>query len=192
MSVLRSSVVPIVLVALLAAVAACGGTTSTSASASIGAGTTPPPASQPVQPSSDDGTGTVDNPPIVDGAYTSGKLHVEVSGDVTATLDFPLQGGMSMTTAGATLLSFAATATSEGGGGIVIASTGNAITLSSPQVSTAGGDSGGDANMCTITVTQSDASKLAGNFDCKRLVGVAANATQSVTIDMKGTFEASR
>jgi hypothetical protein len=191
MSALRSSALLIALVVLLAAVAACAGTASPSASASLGAGTTPAPASQPVEPSTDGGTGTVNNPPIVDGAYTSGKLHVEISGDVTATLDFPLQGGMSMTTAGATLLSFADTATSEGGG-IVIASTGNAITLSTKSVSTAGGNSGGDSNTCTITVSQSDASKLAGTFDCKRLVGIVATSSTGVTIDMRGTFEASR
>lgn len=191
MSVLRSSALPIVLLVLLAAVAACGGAASPSASASLGTGSTQAPASQPVPPSSDGGTGTVSNPPIVDGAYTSGNVHIEISGDVTATFDFPLQGGASVTTAGATLLSFADTANSEGGG-IVVASTGNAITLSSSRVSTAGGDTGGDTNVCAITVTQSDASKLAGTFDCKRLVGVVASTSQSVTIDMRGTFEASR
>jgi hypothetical protein len=189
MSVLRSSAVPVGLVLLLAVVAACGAASPTG-SASIGAGTTPAPASQPVQPSSDAGTGTVNNPPIVDGGWTSGNLHIEVSGDVTATLDYPLQGGMSMTTAGATLLSFADAANSEGGG-IVVASTGNAITLSSSRVSTAGGDTG-DANQCTIAVTQSDASKLAGTFDCKRLVGVVASESRNVTVDMRGTFEATR
>jgi hypothetical protein len=189
MSILRPSGLLIGLVLTLAAVAACGSSASPSPSASVGAGT-PAPVSQPVA-SSDGGTGTSSNPPIVDGAYTSGKLHVEISGDVTATLDFPLQGGLSMTSGGATILSFANTSTGDGGG-VVVAPTGNAITISSSTVSTAGGDTGGDANVCTVAVTQSDASRLAGTFDCKRLVGVVANASKTVTVDMRGTFEASR
>ena len=190
MSVLRTGALPIVFVVLLAIVAGCAAGEPIVTS-SIGGVATLPPASQPVEPSSDDGTGTVSIPPIVDGGWTSGKLHIEISGDVTATLDFPLQGGMSMTTAGATLLSYADPGTSEGGG-VVVASTGNGITLSSAKVSTAGGAGGGDANTCTIAITQSDASRLAGTFDCKRLVGLVAAESRNVTVDMKGTFEASR
>lgn len=186
MSVLRSSVLLAALV-LLPAVAGCGGAAAPGTSASVGAVTTPAPASQPP---GDGASVPANNPPIADGTFTSGKWHVEISGDVNATIDAPLQGGFSMTTGGTTLLSYTDPATG-GGGGIVLSPDGNGVTLSTPEVSAAGGDAG-DANVCTVTLTKSDASSVAGTFDCKRLLGVVASTAKQVTIDMRGTFEASR
>lgn len=190
MSVMRSSGLLMGLVLLLGVVAACGAATTT-ASGSLGAVATPPPASQPVQASTDPGTGTVSNPPIVVGAYTSGKFHVEISGDVTATIDASLQGGVSFTTAESTILSFA-DAASGAGGGVILSAEVNGITISSPAVTTGG--SNVDASHCNVAVTQSDASRVAGTFDCQGILGVVSSGTdaKTVTVNVRGTFEASR
>jgi hypothetical protein len=190
MSVLRSSGLLVVLVVLLPALAGCGGAAAPGASSSVPAGSTRAPASQPAEPTVVDASLPVANPPIVDGAWTSGKWHVEISGDVTATRDDSLAGGFNVTTAGTTLLAYADPTTGDGGG-VIIGPEVNGITLSSAAVSLAGGDSG-DANVCTVVVTQADASRLAGTFDCKRLLGVVASASRNVTVDVRGTFEASR
>jgi hypothetical protein len=189
MSVLRSSGLLVLLVVVFVAVAACGGAASPGTSASVGASSTPAAASQPAEPTVVEGSPPVENPPIADGAWTSGKWHVEISGDVTATRDDPLQGGFNATTAGTTILAYADPATGDGGG--VVLGPVNGITLSSAAVSTGGGDSG-DANVCSVTVTRSDASHLAGTFDCKGLLGAVANPARNVTVNLRGTFEASR
>jgi hypothetical protein len=192
MSVLRSGGLLAALVVVLAVAAACGGaSTSPGASASVTTGATPAPASQSTEPSDvpDGSGGTASNPPIADGAFTSGKLHIEVSGDVTATVDLPLQGGLSFTQAGSTVLSYADPATGDGGG-VAISPDGNVITLSTAAVSTAGASV--QATGCRITVTQSDASRLAGTVDCPGLPGVVAATAKNVTVNLRGTFEASR
>jgi hypothetical protein len=192
MSVLRPSGLLIVLVLALAAVAACGSSASPSTSASVAAGATPVPASQPAEPTdvpTDGGGPAFSIPPIVDAQYTTGKLHAEISGDVTTTLDAPLQGGLSFTSGDSTVLSYA-DATGSNGGGIVIGGGILGVTIATKELSTAG--STGDSNHCDVSLSQSDASRLAGTFDCKRLIGVVPDGSRNVTVDMKGTFEASR
>jgi hypothetical protein len=191
MSVLRSACLLATLVVVLAVAAACGGAASPGASSPATTGATPAPASQPAEPSDAPAGsgGTVSNPPIADGAFTSGKLHLEISGDVTATVDVPLQGGLSFTQAGSTVLSYADPSTGDGGG-VAISPDGNVITLSTAAVSTAGASV--QATGCRITVTQSDASRLAGTVDCPGLPGVVAATAKNVTVNLRGTFEASR
>jgi hypothetical protein len=191
MSVVRSSGLFVALIVLVAVLTGCGGTPG--AGGSVNAGAKQPGASQPGGGASTpvDNPPTVDNPPIVDGAFTSGNMHAEISGDVNTTLDFPLQGGMSITTGGSTVLSYADPATGNGGG-VIISPEVNGITIASTQVSLGG--SNADANICTIVVTRSDAAGLAGTFDCKRILGVVVDAAagKNVTVDVRGTFEARR
>jgi hypothetical protein len=187
MSVLRSSALLAVALVLLPVVAGCGGAASpgTSASAGTGTGATQAAASQPAG-----GGGTVVNPPIVDATYTTGKWHVEITGEVTATLDNPLQGAFNVTDAGTTILNYQ-DATTGDGGGIVLSAAVNGVNVSSKAISSGG--SNVDANVCAVVVTRSDATGLAGTFDCKGLVSVVAGASpRNVTVDMRGTFEANR
>jgi hypothetical protein len=188
MSVLRSSALLVAALVLVPVIAGCGGAAAPggSASTSTGAGVTPPPASQPAG-----GGGTVVNPPIADGTYKSGKWHVEITGDVTATLDNPLEGPYNNTSAGTTILNYQ-DATTGDGGGIVLSGGVNGVNMSSKAISTGG--SNVDSNVCAVVVTRSDATGIAGTFDCKRILGVVTSGTNptNVTVDMKGTFEASR
>lgn len=183
MSVRRSNALLVLAVILLPAVAACGGAAVPSPSVPVGAGATPPPASPPA--------GQVSNPPLVDARYTTGTFHVEVTGDVTKTIDAALQGSFSFTSEGSTILSYADPTTGDGGG-VVLSAAVNGITVSSPAISTGGSNS--DSNVCAVVVAQADASRVAGTFDCKRVVGVVASATTAtqVTVDVRGTFEANR
>jgi streptogramin lyase len=185
MSVQRSIALFVLAFVLLPVVAGCGGAAVPGASASVpvGAGATPPAASPPA--------GQLNNPPLVDAKYTTGTFHVEVTGDVTKTFDAALQGSVSFTSEGSTILSYADPTTGDGGG-VVLSAAVNGVTVSSPAISTGG--SNADSNVCAVVVTQSDASRVAGTFDCRRVLGVVAAATSAtnVTVDVRGTFEANR
>lgn len=184
MSVLRSSVLLVALV-LLAVVAGCGGTPAPGTSASVGAATTP---AAPEPPG--DGDGAVDNPPLVAATYTTGKLHLEISGDVNKTLDLPLQANVSFTAEGTTILSYGDA--TGAGGGVILSAEVNGFTVSSTEIALGGSNQ--DANVCAVVVTQSDASRVAGTIDCRGILGVVTAGTnpQNVTVDVRGTFEASR
>lgn len=191
MSMPRPTVPATLLAVAIVAVAACTNATPPSGAGSPAAGATAPAATSGTQPTPGAPLPGANNPPIADGAFTSGKLHVEISGDVKLTLDAPLQGGVSFTAAGSTVLTFADPATGSGGA-VAIAPEGNVITISSPAISTAASTVAASGVGCTITVTTSDAARLAGNFDCKRLPGLVASTSKQVTVDMRGTFEAAR
>ncbi len=187
---------PIVRATLLAvaivAVSACGSATPSASGGSPAAGATANPvATGGSQPTPGAPLPGANNPPIADGAFTSGKLHVEISGDVNMTLDAPLQGGVSFTAAGSTVLTFADPATGSGGA-VAISPEGNVVTISGPAISTAASSVVASGVGCTITVTTSDAARLAGNFDCKRLPGLVPSTSKQVTVDLRGTFEAAR
>lgn len=187
---------PIVRVTLLAvaivAASACGSAKQSAGGGSTATGaTTSPAATTETQPTADSPLPGANNPPIADGAFTSGKLHAKISGDVNVTLDAPLQGGVSFTAAGSTVLSFADPATASGAA-VAISPEGNVITISGPAIAATGASVAGSGVGCTITVTTSDAARLAGNFDCKRLPGIVASTSKKVTVDMGGTFEAVR
>jgi hypothetical protein len=185
MSVLRSSVL-LVAVVLLAVVAGCGGTATPGTNASVGAATTPAPVTQPPD---DDGTDAT-NPPLVPATYTTGTLHLEVTGDVNKTLDLPLQANVSFTAEGSTILSYGDA--SGAGGGVILSADVNGFTVSSTEIALGGSNQ--DANVCAVVVTQSDASRVAGTIDCRGILGVVPSGTnpQNVTVDVRGTYEASR
>ncbi len=185
MSVLRFSVLLVVLV-FLAVVAGCGGTAAPGTSASVGTAATPPPEVEPP----DDGGGAVDNPPLVPATYTTGTLHLEVTGDVNKTLDLPLQANASFTAEESTILSYGDA--SGAGGGIILSADVNGFTVSSTEISLGGSNQ--DANVCAVVVTQSDASRVAGTIDCRGILGVVTSGAnpRNVTVDVRGTYEASR
>jgi len=189
MSILRSHALVLVALAVLLVVAACGGATTPGASGSAGTAASQPVASEPVPSEPADGGVTVSNPPLVAATYKTGKLHAEITGEVTKTIDAPLQGNFSLTSEGTTILSYADA--NGDGGGVILSAEVNGITISTTDVSTGG--SNADANVCTVVVTQSDASKVAGTFDCKGVLGVVASGPnpRNVAVDVRGTFEAS-
>ncbi|HEY0443499.1 MAG TPA: hypothetical protein VGC90_04675 [Candidatus Limnocylindrales bacterium] len=178
-------------------VSACAGATSATSSpaggGASGAASTGPAAATPAQPAggATADPGAASNPIIADGTFTTGKFHADIHGDVTLTVDAPLQGGISVTAAGSTVLSFI-DPKSGTGGGLSLSPEGNAVTISSPQVTTAGTSAAVGGAGCTITVSTSDASRVAGTFDCHGLAGIVVASRKNVTVDMQGTFEATR
>jgi hypothetical protein len=189
MFVLRSSGPLVVLIVLVTTLIGCGGATTPGASGSVGTvspGDTPPPTTEP-----DAGASVpVDNPPILDGTFSTGKIHVEVSGEVNKTFDFPLQAGGGFSGQGSTVLTYGESAT--GAAVVILSAETQGFTISSPEFSVGG--SSGEGNNCTISVSQSDAARVAGTFDCKGAIGLAGDgaAMKQVTADLRGTFEASR
>ncbi len=147
--------------------------------------------SDPIVASPQPGTGTgTTNPPISVGTFTSGKVHADVSGVVTETLDFDLVGGQTISGADATIFTF-----TDGGTAAVaigITNEGNTLSVSTAQLSVAGGTFGADSNQCAIVVTKSDAGGVAGTFDCKDLLAVYDNLSKNGNVNVTGTFEANR
>lgn len=192
MSVPGPTVRAILLAVAIVAVSACGSAVPPAGGGATPASATQNPAVTPgTQSTPDAPVPGASTPPIADGAWTSGKWHVEISGGVSATLDAPLQGGFNFTDAGTTILSYADPTTGDGGA-VQINSEGYAITLSSP-VSTLGiSFISPTGSGCTVTMTQTDASRLAGSFDCKQLPGVVPSTSKRVAVNLKGTFEAAR
>lgn len=179
------------LVMLTLSLIACGGTPAGSTVATAGPSTGAEPTTA-TQPSVDPGGGaTTSNPPITIAAFTGGTFHAEVTGVVTTTLDYPLLGGQSIIIAGATIFAFGDASGASGAGvSVAITDEGNSLTISSPEVSLAGGNVGADANRCTITVTRSDASGVAGTIQCADLVAVYDNLSKNGNVNITGTFEA--
>ncbi len=193
MSVPGPTVRAILLAVAIVAVSACSNAVPPAGGAATPAGATQNPAVTPGTQATPGAPGPdATLPAIADGTWTSGKWHVEISGDVNATLDAPLQGGFNMTDGGQTVLSYA-NPTAGDGGSVIISEGGYAIEITSGAVTTGGisfiSPTGAG---CTVTLTQSDNSRLAGSFDCKLLPGVVTSTAKRVAVDLKGTFEAAR
>jgi hypothetical protein len=186
----------VVLATALMIVSACGGGVSATSSPTNGAagGTSSTPAAAtnvlpggatPTPPAAGS------NPVIADGTFTTGKFHAVVRGDVSLILDAPLQGGISMTAAGSTVLNYIDGKTAAGGA-VTLSPEGSAITISAPAVTTVGTSAAVGGGGCVITVTTSDAARVNGSFDCHALPGTVLASRKTVTIDVQGTFEANR
>ena len=189
MSPLRSRGPAVSILALVVVVAACGSSAPSSASSSAASASAAASAPAPsASASSGAPSSNPSNPPVVAGAFTTGKLHVEISGDVTATFDAPLLGAMSAASAGSTLLTYANSSTGDGGSVVISDKSAGVAALSS----SAGVSASGTRVNCTISVTQSDASRVAGTFDCKHVLAILSNGSASGNVDMRGTFEAAR
>lgn len=193
MSIPGPTVRAILLATAIVAVSACS-----TAVPPAGGGATPASATQipAVTPGTQSTPGApvpgATTPPIADGDWTSGKWHVEISGDVSATLDAPLQGAFNMTDRGQTVVTYTSP-TAGDAGSLIISEGGFAIEIRSAAVTT-GGISfiSPTGSGCTLTLTQSDNSRLAGSFDCKLLPGTVSSTGKRVAVNLKGTFEAAR
>jgi hypothetical protein len=193
MSVQRPAAVPAVLIAVLIVVAACGGGAASPGAASQPGGGATPGAATPNGESTDEptdgpdgGGGNVNVPPVLITAFTKGTFHAEVTGDTTATLDLTI--GMGLSAEGSTILNYG-NAGDEQQASVIISPELIGVTASVGTFSIAGSTS--DANHCDAAITQSDATRLAGTFDCRRLVTFNSATSSNVTTDIRGTFEAS-
>jgi hypothetical protein len=138
--------------------------------------------------SSDDGGGNdephdAEIPAVDDGNWTSGTIHMEVTGDREATFD---AAGSGSSLDGVTSAAFtdASNAVSIGLGG----SEESAISLTADGVSTVGGF----RTNCTIDFTEVEASSLAADFECNDLEAISTSVTETYTIDVTGNFTLTR
>jgi hypothetical protein len=125
---------------------------------------------------------------LPDGIYTAGHLSAKLTGLVTEALDLPLQTAGSMTAHGSTQLTYQ----SEHGAQMVtiaLAADGPiTITFVGSNVTAAGISAVG----CSITISHADSSGLSGSIDCHALTAINASGSVVGTIDLKGTFDATR
>jgi hypothetical protein len=185
MAILRSRALVLVALIVLLVVAACGGATTPGASGSAGtAASQPVAATPPVEPPADGNTaGSI--PPIFAATYTKGAFHADISGDKTGTLDLQLRDGFSAE--GSTFINYGALGGDEAT--ILTAPELIGVSASLGEVSIVG--STVDQNHCDVVITQSDATRLAGTFDCGDLVSFDSATGTNISLDMRGTFEAS-
>jgi hypothetical protein len=97
-----------------------------------------------------------------------------------------------MTAGAATILTYGDAMSGEGVAvSVAITEGGNGLTISGPKVTAAGG-SGSAGSNCVITLTRSEPAAIAGNIQCTDVPAIFENMTKSGTIELSGTFEATR
>jgi hypothetical protein len=162
--------------------AGCGSSSKKSADPIASTGTTSPQsggAGTTVGNTSGGGDAPVDIPGIPDGNW-DGRVHVEVSGDVSSNFE---SDGSGSTTSGFTNLAFA----ENPGKNISFAFGGtdpSAMALTVDDV----GTSGQFGKECEVTFTKHDAQNLAGDFTCPTLQAVSSSDTNVKNIAVKGNF----
>ena len=177
----------LLLIALMAAACAVSGarpsgssTPPSSVASSASVGSRSQPAS--VAPAASSGVG------LPDGIYTAGRFSAKLTGLVTDTLNIPLQTVGSMTAQGSTMLTYQA---EHGIQLVTIALPANGpstVTFSGSNITAAGISAEG----CSITISHADSTSLKGSIDCHALTAINASGSVVGTIDLKGTFEATR
>jgi hypothetical protein len=131
------------------------------------------------------GGGENDIPVIKDGAFQSGRVHIEISGDRDATFDLD---GNGIAAGGYALFSYGnsdasiqvalqAGADEEPGG----------LSITTADLATAGAW-GED---CAVSVEESG-SEVKGQFSCDDLDAIATGSTASLHLRVRGTFSAKR
>jgi hypothetical protein len=124
------------------------------------------------------GSGSI--PDVPNGAWSKGRVHVEVSGDKSSNFE---SDGSGATTDGVTSAAFAQNADSTisfGFGGGEQA----ALALTTAGVST----TGSFGKECDITFSKHDATGIAADFTCSGLPAVSTSVTTIYKLDVKGNF----
>lgn len=166
------------------ALAACAAPAGREPSASGGA--EPSAAAEASQAGGDGGGGGGLDASLSDGAWTGGEAHIDVSGDATATADAPLTPTLSLTDSASTNLIY----TNEAGVliGIAIYVDSFAISITTAEV-VAGG---GSTTTCSVDWHSTDDNNLSADFDCPNAPSFTASGSSGGTVDIRGSFTATR
>lgn len=123
---------------------------------------------------------------LSDGSWTGGEAHIDVSGDATATADAPLTPTLSLTDSASTNLVY----TSEAGVliGIAIYADSFAISITTTEV-VAGG---GTTTTCSVDWHSTADNNLSADFDCLNSPSFTASGSAGGTVDIRGSFTATR
>lgn len=177
---------------VLVLLAACGGTPSesTGGDTSQEPGASQPAASQPSasQPAASQGGGGGGgiNVTLSDGNWTGGSAQVTVSGDATEDIDAPLQSVLSLTGGASTTLSYIST----NGEAVVIAIYSDSFAVSVTTGDMTGG--GGTTTTCDVTWHSTDDNNISADFSCPDSPAFTTGGTSGGTIDIEGSFTATR
>jgi hypothetical protein len=120
-----------------------------------------------------------DIPDIPDGNWNSGRIHVEVTGDSSASFE---SDGTGQTTGGFTAAEYNANPPNRVNIGLSDGQ--SAIGIETGEVATTG-TFGQD---CDIEFTSVDASGVSAEFTCEGLPAVSSSSTDTYTIDVTGNF----
>jgi hypothetical protein len=123
---------------------------------------------------------------LSDGAWTGGEAHIDVSGDATASADAPLTSTLSLTDSASTNLIY----TNEAGVliGIAIYADSFAISITTAEV-VAGG---GTTTTCSVDWHSTADNNLSGDFDCPNSPSFTATGGTAGTVNIRGSFTATR
>jgi hypothetical protein len=124
-----------------------------------------------------------DLPPIVDGAWTNGTLHIDVTGGRTESFDLP---GGAIAAGGASILTFGDASGDRTVQATISGTDPSGFTLVTPDL-LAAGMWGGD---CQLKVTRNEAAGIAGEFSCPTITGGNPKATETVPVSISGKFSA--
>jgi hypothetical protein len=169
---------------VLVVVSACGGGAGSSSAPSVDGSQPSEAATSPDASSgggSGGGAGITGLKPVEDGNFTSGQLHVEMTGDRTATVDAT---GNGFAGGGVAVLTFVDSANTSLTtiGFSTVEEVGLAVQIGTVATAVNWGDG------CTATITRQDATGISGEFTCQDVPGI--DTADALTLSLQGTFSA--
>ena len=169
---------------VLAACTSPAGTAGPDASS----GSEPSGAAEGSQAGGGDGSGGI-GITLADGPWSSGDLHVAISGDVSGSYDIPLAGtaNSSYTEGGQTILTYV-DADTEVSVGVAIYTDSFAISVTTAEL-VAGA---GTTMQCTVEYHTADDSSIDADFSCPDSPAFTMTGTSGGTVDIEGSLTATR
>lgn len=164
--------------------AACASPAGDEPETSGGAG--PSAAAEVGQAGGDGGGGGGLDATLSDGSWTGGEAHIDVSGDATATADAPLTPTLSLTDSASTNLVY----TSEAGVLIGIAIYADSFAISVTTAEVVAGS--GTTTTCSVDWHSTADDNLSADFDCPNSPSFTASGSAGGTVDIRGSFTATR
>jgi hypothetical protein len=169
------------------ALAACGSPAGSEPGASSGAG--PSAAAEASQGGGDGGGGGSGGigKTLPDGQWSSGELHVTISGDASGSWDAPLVGMASYTTGGESILSYI-DADGQVSVGVAIYPDSFAISVTTTDL-VAGA---GTTMNCSVEYHTADDNNIDADFSCPDSPAFTTTGTSGGTVNIEGSLTASR
>jgi hypothetical protein len=124
---------------------------------------------------------------LPDGAWSSGDVHVSISGDADASHDAPLIGTQSYTGGGETILTYA-----DPDGSVLVGVNINADSFSISVTTTELVAGGGTTTNCSVEYHPADDNNIEADFSCPDSPAFTMTGTSGGTVNIEGSLTASR
>ena len=124
---------------------------------------------------------------LADGQWSSGELHVTISGDASGSYDAPLVEVASYTTGGESILSYVDT---EGQVSVGVAIYPDSFSISVTTSELVAG--GGTTTKCSVDYHTADDNNIDADFSCPDSPAFTVTGTSGGTVDIEGSLTASR